>query len=210
MTLSTSPRKQLPPFIPALSRRAWVLLGLAALTMVLLELGGDDIRAALRYERDAILDGEVWRLVTGHLVHFDWSHLVLNLAGALLMVLLFAESYSPREWVWVLVSSFVAIDAGFLFFEPQLVWYVGVSGVLHGVLAAGVVGWWRREASWMAAVLSCVVIGKLWWEQTQGGLPLSGEMPVVVAAHLYGAIGGASAALFLTAIKGRAAQSRPL
>jgi rhomboid family GlyGly-CTERM serine protease len=209
MTLNTSLRP-LPPLIPALSRRAWVLLGLAVLTMVLLELGGDGLRAALRYERDAILNGEVWRLLTGHLVHFDWSHLSLNLAGALLMVLLFSESFSLGQWMWVLVTGLVVIDAGFIFFEPQLVWYVGVSGVLHGVVAAGAVAWWYREAIWMAALLSCIVIGKLWWEQLQGGLPLSGDMPVVVDAHLYGAIGGAGAALFLTAIKGRAAQHRPL
>jgi hypothetical protein len=37
------------------------------------------------------------------------------------------------------------------------------------------------------------VLGKLAWEQLHGALPLAGEMPVIVDAHLYGAIGGAVA-----------------
>jgi rhomboid family GlyGly-CTERM serine protease len=107
--------------------------------MVLLWLGGEPVRAALRYERAAILEGEVWRLFTGHIVHFDLRHLVLNLAGAGLMVLLFATGYAFRHWLWILAASVVAIDVGFFVLEPQLLWYVGVSGVLHGVLAAGAV-----------------------------------------------------------------------
>ena len=45
--------------------------------------------------------------------------------------------------------------------------------------------------------LSVVLVGKLAWEQWQGALPLSGDMPVVVDAHLYGAIGGALAGAWL-------------
>jgi rhomboid family GlyGly-CTERM serine protease len=204
--LSTSSR----PFLPPLSHRAWLLLGLAAVGMVLLWLGGEPVRAALRYERAAILDGEVWRLLTGHLVHFDLRHLVLNLAGAGLMVLLFGSGYSARHWLWILAASVVAIDAGFFVLEPQLLWYVGVSGVLHGVLAAGAVSWWRTEPKWMASILTVIVIGKLGWEQMQGGLQLSGDMPVVVAAHLYGAVGGILAALALIPLQGRANTHRPL
>ena len=77
--------------------------------------------------------------------------------------------------------------------EPQLEWYVGLSGVLHGALAAGAIGWWRHESKPLALALTAVLVGKLAWEQWQGALPLSGDMPVVVDAHLYGAIGGALA-----------------
>jgi hypothetical protein len=47
----------------------------------------------------------------------------------------------------------------------------------------------------MALALSAIVFGKLAWEQLHGALPLVGEMPVIVDAHLYGAIGGALAAV---------------
>ena len=39
------------------------------------------------------------------------------------------------------VASVAMIDLGFVLFEPQLDWYVGLSGVLHGALAAGAVSW---------------------------------------------------------------------
>jgi hypothetical protein len=45
----------------------------------------------------------------------------------------------------------------------------------------------------LALALSAVLVGKLAWEQWHGALPLSGDMSVVVDAHLYGAIGGALA-----------------
>ena len=70
---------------------------------------------------------------------------------------------------------------------------MGLSGVLHGALAAGAIGWWRHESRPLALALTAVLVGKLAWEQWHGALPLSGDMPVVVDAHLYGAIGGALA-----------------
>jgi membrane associated rhomboid family serine protease len=74
-------------------------------------------------------------------------------------------------------------------------WYVGASGVLHGVMAAGVLAAVRRR-EWTGYVLGAFLIGKLLYEQTAGALPLAGPaVPVVVEAHLYGVIGGLLAAL---------------
>ncbi|MBC7983971.1 MAG: hypothetical protein H7Y02_08960, partial [Candidatus Obscuribacterales bacterium] len=67
------------PLLPGLSRLAWWQLGLAGLTMVLLWSGGTQVTEALRYHRAGILAGQFWRLLTGHLVHFDFRHLALNL-----------------------------------------------------------------------------------------------------------------------------------
>jgi membrane associated rhomboid family serine protease len=75
-----------------------------------------------------------------------------------------------------------------------LQWYLGLSGVLHGALAAGAIAWWRHETKALALTLTLILVAKLGWEQWHGALPLSGDMLVVVDAHLYGAIGGAIAA----------------
>ncbi len=178
------------------SRAAGVWLpGLLCSLSVLLAFGSDPVRLAMRYERAAVLDGEYWRLLTGHLVHGSVAHLLLNVLGTALVSTLFSRDYTVRQWLIVLLASVVSIDAGFVLFEPQLQWYVGLSGVLHGVLAAGAVAWWRHETKPLALALTLVVIGKLAWEQWQGALPLSGDMPVIVDAHLYGAIGGFLGAL---------------
>jgi rhomboid family GlyGly-CTERM serine protease len=181
-------------------RTSW-LLGLLFAVLVSIGLFGDTARLALRFEREAILGGEYWRLLSAHFVHGTNQHLLLNLAGLALIAALFPRDYTVKQWLWVLLLSMIAIDAGFVFYEPQLQWYVGFSGALHGALAAGAFAWWRSEPRALALALTMILIGKLAWEQWQGALPLSGDLPVVVDAHLYGAVGGVIAASILWAAR---------
>lgn len=182
--------------VPARRLGATWLVGLIAAMVVLSALGGDAARVLLRYQRDAVLDaGEYWRLLTAHLVHLSYAHAALNLAGLAVIAALFPRHFSARGWLAIAVASVALIDAGFVWNEPQLEWYAGLSGVLHGALAAGAVAWWRSESRVWAAALTAVLAGKLIWEQWVGALPLSGDIPVIVDAHLYGAIGGALAAV---------------
>ncbi len=170
------------------------LLGLTVTAVVLLALGGEPLRLTLRYERDAVLQaGQYWRLLSCHFVHGSTTHALLNLAGLVLIAALFPKHYSARAWVTISLSSIGAIAVGFIWNEPQLDWYVGLSGVLHGVLAAGIIAWWRSEPRMLAFALTAIFAGKLAWEQWMGALPLSGDLAVIVDAHLYGAIGGALA-----------------
>lgn len=197
---AASSDRQAPKRESAIDPRAggW-LFGLALALLVLLGVGGDSLTEALRYERDAVLAGEWWRLLTAHLVHGSMRHLLLNVAGLALIAALFPRDYSALAWLGVALASMAAINLGFVFYEPQLEWYVGFSGVLHGALAAGAVSWFRRESRPMALALAVILVGKLLWEQTQGAMPLAGDLPVVVDAHLYGALGGAAAGLGLWA-----------
>jgi rhomboid family GlyGly-CTERM serine protease len=174
-------------------------LGLLAACLLLLlpTLMGDGGRDLLRYERGALARGEWWRLVSGHLVHLDLRHAVLNAAGLALVWALFARDYSPRAWVAIVVGAMAAIDAGLWLGDSTVQWYVGSSGVLHGAMAAGAIAHVRageREGWLLAALLAA----KLLYEQSIGALPLSGNDPVVVDAHLYGVLGGAAVAAFLS------------
>jgi rhomboid family GlyGly-CTERM serine protease len=134
-------------------------------------------------------------------VHGDAAHLGWNLLGVALVGLLFGRGYRPWQWLAVLAAALLVIDLGFLLLEPQLAWYVGFSGALHGLMAAGLVAWlWRaRDAvTWLVAAIFCA---KLAWEHAAGPLPFTAEsmsLPVVHAAHTYGAVGGALAGLWLT------------
>ncbi|MDH3532647.1 MAG: rhombosortase [Gammaproteobacteria bacterium] len=179
--------------------RAWLLPGLAIGGVVALALAGDTGRSWLRYDRTAIGDGQLWRLISGHFVHLGWSHLLLNAAGLALVSYLVAARFSPARWLAIAVLTVAGIDAGFWWLEPQLEWYVGLSGLLHGLLAAGIVAGLRlryREA-WLLGVL---VAAKLLYEQLVGPLPGSAASSggtVVVAAHLYGALTGAAVGALL-------------
>lgn len=177
--------------------RGWRGVGLLWLGLVLLSLLGEGGRLLLRYEREAVLQGEYWRLITGHLVHGNTRHLLLNGAAVALIAALFQQDYSWRGWLLIALLSALAIDVAFVFWEPQITWYVGFSGVLHGALAAGAVAWWRYQPKPLALALSAVLVGKLAWEYWHGALPLAGDLAVVVEAHRYGALGGALAGFIL-------------
>jgi rhomboid family GlyGly-CTERM serine protease len=174
----------------------WVLAGCVAL-LLLLQLGGAAGVARLRYERSALLAGQWWRLASAHLVHLDLRHALLNILGLVLMWALFVRDYRARQWFLILLAAAAAIDAGLWFRDTNVIWYVGASGVLHGVMAAGILAELRRgELSGL--VLGVFLLGKLSYEQWAGALPFAGAaVPVVVNAHLYGVLGGLAAALWM-------------
>jgi rhomboid family GlyGly-CTERM serine protease len=159
---------------------------------------GDVGRDTFMYERLAIADGEYWRLVTGHFVHLGRTHLVLNLAGLVLVWLLVGRYYEGVQWLLVVGVVLVVMSAAFWFIDTNLLWYVGLSGLLHGLLVAGAVRGFRELPS-ESAIIAVIVAGKIGWEQLAGPMPGSESVSggdVVVNAHLFGAIGGlVSAAL---------------
>ena len=183
-------------------RMGATLLGCLAIPWALYA-GGPHLTEALRYQRAAIGQGEWWRLVTAHWVHLGALHLVFDSAGLLLLWALYARALGPRHWLLVLLCATAAIDAGLWWGEPQLQWYVGLSGLLHGAWAAGAlaVALRRDRLGWlMLAILAL----KLSLEQRAGASLLLGAMPVVTAAHAYGALGG------LTAVAALALARKPL
>jgi len=188
---------------------AWVLPGVIAVTLALLQLAGNGAASVLRYDRERILQGNAWRLLTGHLVHADFPHLAWNLFGIVLVWALFAGEFTAGSWIAVMLASTAAIDLGFLAFEPGLEWYVGFSGVLHGLMAAGLVAWLRERRDPLIVVVAVLFVGKLVWEHVRGPLPFTaGTLAVAVVheAHTYGAIGGALCAAWLLA---RRSHARP-
>jgi rhomboid family GlyGly-CTERM serine protease len=149
-------------------------------------------RQTLEYERGALAAHQWWRLLSAHLVHMGWEHTLLNSAGLVLLWWLFARDFTPRRWLWILLLSVAAIDAGLWFLRPQVEWYVGASGVLHGALAAGACGMYRRGEG-LGALLLLVLIVKLLYEQQSGASLFLGNVPLVADAHLFGTLGGLTA-----------------
>src|ERR1700733_16083899 len=118
-------------------RGRWMWL-LATLVVLDLVLGlGDSVGEVLRYDRSAIAAGGWWRLLTAHIVHLDLHHLILNELGLVLMWSLFAQDYDAVEWCVIVLSGALAISSGLWWLSPRVSWYVGASGVLHTVMAAG-------------------------------------------------------------------------
>jgi rhomboid family GlyGly-CTERM serine protease len=171
----------------------WIwLFGILAVGTALLGLG-DSALSVLRYDRAAIGAGQWWRLVSAHAVHADAHHFALNALGLVLVWSLFATEYRAVEWTLIVCLSALAIGLGLWWFDPTLQWYVGASGVLHAVMAGGCV---KRIAQrqwdrWILAVgLTLKLVIEQGW-QAHGHSMRSGDLPIVIDAHLYGAVAGA-------------------
>jgi rhomboid family GlyGly-CTERM serine protease len=147
------------------------------------------LRPLLEYDRSALPAGQWWRLLTAHFVHLNTRHLLFNLAGFALLWGLFVRSLDALHWILIVVISMLAIDAGLWFLNPQVLWYVGLSGVLHGLWSAGAWSQFRRRNPRSALPL-LLLISKLGYEHWRGGSAVIEDLPVVTNAHVYGALGG--------------------
>jgi rhomboid family GlyGly-CTERM serine protease len=183
-------------------------LGLLAACALLLipQLGGSAATNLLRYDRGSIAAGQWWRLLTAHIAHLGLHHALLNTLGLVFLWALFAREWKPLQWAVIVLVVTVAIDSGLWFRDPGITWYVGASGVLHGLMAAGVVAYVRRRDP-LGWIMAGLLAAKLAYEHIQGPLPFAGRgVPVVVDAHLYGVLGGLVSSIFLARRRPRDSQ----
>ncbi|HMI37146.1 MAG TPA: rhombosortase [Steroidobacteraceae bacterium] len=155
----------------------------------LLAAGGPPWAARLQYERTSIGAGEWWRLVTAHWVHLGARHLLLDAAGLVLLWALYARELRARTWLLVLAGATGVIDAGLWWGQPQLQWYLGLSGLLHAFWSAGAAGAALRRNA-LGYLMLAILATKLAVEQYRGGSVVTEAFPVVSASHWYGAVGG--------------------
>ncbi|MBI2383431.1 MAG: rhombosortase [Gammaproteobacteria bacterium] len=160
------------------------------LLLTLIELGGDPLRELLRYDRAAIASGEWWRLLTGNFVHLGWYHWMLNELGLLVLVLLCPDRLSMAVWTRRVVFLGVAMTLGLYYFVPDIRWYVGMSGAIHGLFVLGLVPQ-ALKRDLIAAGCLAYLLGKIGWELFAGA-PVSDEQAlggsVLVESHLYGTL----------------------
>jgi len=151
----------------------------------------------LQYKRSLIINGEYWRLLTGHFCHLGWRHLAMNGIGLGMIAWLFGALYSPWYWFVSSLLCVLSISLGFLLFVPALEGYVGLSGLLHGLLVMGLIGE-LRKGNWLYGIVLIALVAKLVAENMT---PISHDMSafiggrVVTEAHLYGALSGGAIAL---------------
>lgn len=147
------------------------------------------------------LDDHAWyRLVTGHLVHTNWLHMVMNSAALLITLLLFPACWKPRLLGSCLLWDALFISFGLLLLFPQIGWYAGFSGIIHALLMTGALLSLREP---VAKILLVLLVAKVGWELWSGGESVSSDLieaPVIYEAHLLGLIAGALAALPLQLI----------
>jgi rhomboid family GlyGly-CTERM serine protease len=197
----------------ALSTAERWAIGIAATVLLLQASGFGD---ALEYRR-ALLASEPWRLITGHFVHINWPHALINAAALVIVARLFAPDLSAPRQALVLISAALLIGLGLGTFAPQVYWYRGLSGALHALFFAGATLWLASarprtvRTLWLPVAL---VLGgwiKVALEQPTGeALPYADWLgaAVVPQAHLIGAAWGSALGLALALTNARRNEQR--
>ena len=173
----------------------WLLL---LLLSALLQV--TDQVASWRYDRDLIGLGQYWLLFSGNIVHLNWTHWALNMAGLGIVAFFFSAYGNLLQWLTVILISMLFVTIGMYWMNPEVTTYVGLSGVLHGLFIYGAL---REIRTYPLSgyTLLVLLIGKLAWEFFNGAMPGSEEMTsghVITDAHLYGEIGGLVVASLLS------------
>ncbi len=147
----------------------------------------------LMYDRELITSGQFWRLFSAHFVHLSLTHMLGNAMGLVLLAYIAGKFLNNFLGVVLLLWCVSVVGIGLYFYAEYLQRYVGLSGVLHGLLLAApfISGYYSRRIAFSFLI---IIITKVIWEQS----PLYDDMALIGAiggrveanAHLLGVIAG--------------------
>ncbi|MGX9461658.1 rhombosortase [Shewanella sp. A14] len=148
----------------------------------------------LAYRYDQIASGQVWRLITGNLLHTNSWHLLMNLAGLWTIVFLHEVHYKVHSGKLTMLFIILCLmeGVGLYIFYPSLQSYVGLSGLLHGLFVFGAIMDIRRGYR-SGYLLVIGVILKVVYEQYFGASDSITQLinaRVATESHLVGLVNG--------------------
>jgi rhomboid family GlyGly-CTERM serine protease len=150
------------------------------------------------YDTQQLNNFQWWRLITGHFLHTNTIHLLLNALGLTLLWALNGHHYKASHYLIQFFMLCLGTSIGLYLFAEQMQWYVGLSGVLHGLFVIGAyfdirqkfkTGWLMLIGVWL----------KVLHEQIYGaseGVAQLIAANVAIDAHLFGTITGCIIILF--------------
>jgi rhomboid family GlyGly-CTERM serine protease len=178
--------KNTPPTFPLLT-----LLVVSGVGLVFLAAQRDTSMLSLLYSRAALADGELWRLLTGHLMHFSWTHLAADIGGFLLLGVLIEREQGRATFASLLLVLALGTSAGLWLFVPELGFYGGISALNYGLLT-----WFcltqrtvvQERWQWIPALFPVLIMAHIGWQYTTEQSLISAGLPrsvrVAWQAHL--------------------------
>ena len=165
------------------------ILIICVVAQLSLSLGAD----WLQYSRPDIEAGQWWRFISANVVHLNWRHFAMNAVALVAIYALYPNVLNTKGWLIAFLLNSLTVTVGIWLFSPLIQWYVGLSGVLHGILAMLILIDYTSNKNKLNILLLLILVAKLIWEGVMGPIPGSETTaggPVVVQAHLYGFFGG--------------------
>jgi rhomboid family GlyGly-CTERM serine protease len=177
--------------------RAPLLLTLAS-AIIALPIAGGWLQQVLQFDRNAIRNGEHWRLVTGHFTHwtfdqFFWDTVTFAFLASMCVF------RSQKRFLAAVGISTLLISATVWICHPEILFYRGLSGIdsaLFVLLAVSILKESLAERDWLYLALGCgltaAFIGKTAFELVTGSTIFvdSEAVNTLCLAHVVGAIVG--------------------
>ncbi|MEZ5536387.1 MAG: rhombosortase [Thiolinea sp.] len=168
-----------------------ILLFAVIFSLLLFILQGQ--QPQLLYQRESIPAGDAWRLLSASFVHTNYSHLLLNLAGFWLFLLLCSQVLNLKFLISSIIFSALGVGTGLFLLSPQIIWYAGFSGVQYGLFLAGAIYLITSGEKTFGVILLALISAKIILDAFTTSDQLSQALidaPVIQQAHWYGAVSG--------------------
>ena len=171
---------------------------LAAAALLLPSLNG-----ALEFSRTGLADGEYWRLLTGHLTHWNFDHFVWDVAMFAVLGVM-CERRGRGRYAVCLLAAALAIPLCVYVLMPEMATYRGLSGLdsaLFAMLAVLMLREKWAERDWTGTTIVAILLlgfaAKIGYEcltlQTVFVDSAAADFIPVPLAHVVGAAVGALA-----------------
>lgn len=143
-------------------------------------------------DRFAVEQGAFWRVVSGHLAHQSFFHMLTNLTGVLVAAIMAPRWLNRWTGLLVFLALSLGVGLGIWFNNPEVGIYRGLSGTVHGWLMV-CVAWSPFLGPWFKVMILAGIQLKVIWEDS--GLyeyaQFSGyfsDAEVLTDAHWYGVL----------------------
>src|SRR3954449_4983775 len=157
-------------------------------------LGGSSLTFDYGLSGPAVVDGEVYRIVTSGFLHSGLFHLLVNMYTLWILGTLLEPAVGRMRFVLIYSVSLLAGSFGALLVSPNAL-TVGASGAIFGLMSAAVLVMRHRGVDPMQSGLPLWIGINLVFSFAVPGISYGG--------HIGGLIGGALASLALSTVPGR-------
>lgn len=199
----------LPFTMPLRSVRSWnpwsILAPLVVVALAGVAMASPELTASWELNRTAVADGQWWRLITGHLTHWNLDHLFWDAATFLALGFVCMRRNSMRT-IACLTANSLAISVAVLTLHGDLSTYRGLSGLDTALFTLAAVMMWRDARQDSDRALAAVakwalggLLAKTAYELATGATlfvdsQTAGFVPLA-SAHAVGAVVGFFAAV---------------
>jgi len=143
------------------------------------------------YTRETVSQGEVWRIITSQFVHTNWPHYLLNISSVWLFAFLFYTTISFKTFTINLLLLAIAVGACLHIWEPQILWYAGLSGAIYGLYLIGAHSALKNDDYLIGIGTALLILAKVVFDHWFGPIQDNSELieaRVVTEAHVYGVL----------------------